>query len=170
MKSKRLKVELARVLAGVARCDAHASERCGRALGHPGCHAFAGERGGFTLWHPKGGHFALYPRDPMVVAKLQSFRELQPGWDSYGAKRIRPAAIDEAIAFVREIVPMRLPTPDAAPLSSGAVQIEWETPALYLEVVFAGRKRRKRDAVTFLAFLNAALARSADVGFSGVIR
>jgi hypothetical protein len=68
------------------------------------------------------------PKDPSCWDEMKAMRD---DWDSYGANRIRPKAIDRA----RELYEALPHKPDwAVPLAEGAVQFEWDGEGLLLEV------------------------------------
>jgi hypothetical protein len=77
-----------------------------------------------------------------VLRKLRRLRKLQRGWDSYTAEPPPPGAISDAEKLVLALA-MReqLPVPFAAPVSTGAVQLEWESDERYLEFEFTGGGR-----------------------------
>ena len=75
-----------------------------------------------------------------VFARLDEFRQLEPGWDSYDAEPISATAIKTARGLLM-LSAGRLgtdgraqPSLHVAPLADGGVQIEWHTPSRSLEV------------------------------------
>ena len=79
-------------------------------------------------------------KDP--IEKLESFRELKPGWNSYGAPVISEASIEAAKAFLRLAQPV--------PTSLGGVQIEWHLKEADIELVF----NAKGELVGFAGIFN----------------
>ncbi len=61
---------------------------------------------------------------------------LPPDWDSYGAGRIDPDLVHEAMSFMNNLLGPSSPAPCVAPLSSGGLQLEWHRNGIDLEVVF----------------------------------
>jgi len=64
--------------------------------------------------------------------RLDHFRELKPGWDSYGAQPIAPEAIDKAEALLRLVYAASdagIEPPLIAPCADGGVQFEWQSPS-----------------------------------------
>lgn len=51
------------------------------------------------------------------IARLQSFLNLEPGWDSYDAESVKPLPVMLAIIMQA--------APSVVPLSNGGVQMEW---------------------------------------------
>jgi hypothetical protein len=62
-------------------------------------------------------------------AKLASFKDLKPGWNSYGAPQITEESIKSARDFL-------LIQPQPVPTSQGGVQLEWHLKGLDLELNF----------------------------------
>ena len=66
---------------------------------------------------------------------LDDLRKLQPNWDSYGGKKIDPAAIDGA---ARILARMWYPASwHVIPCSDGSVQIESHSDGLDIEIHIA---------------------------------
>lgn len=69
-----------------------------------------------------------------LVERLKSFKSLNAGWDSYGAKPIEWSVINRAIEFVCHVLydidsqnKDVVPHPFIAPCSDGSIQFEWST-------------------------------------------
>jgi hypothetical protein len=60
--------------------------------------------------------------------RFETLRRLPENWDSYGAARLDPAVIDRAQLFLARV--------SVVPCSDGAVQLEWHTHGLDLEIEF----------------------------------
>lgn len=54
--------------------------------------------------------------------------DLQPGWDSYGGRRVELEALGRAIVQVVDLNFPGMPAPAVVPLGSGGVQLEWHGP------------------------------------------
>lgn len=63
-----------------------------------------------------------------VIARLESFKGLEPNWNSYGAPVISEKAIEAAKAFFEHA--------NAVPTSQGGVQLEWHLKEADIELVF----------------------------------
>jgi len=59
------------------------------------------------------------------VRRIQELAQLPEGWNSYGSKRIQPAAVEGAVRVLRATDSERLPVPHLAPVADGGIQIEW---------------------------------------------
>lgn len=81
-----------------------------------------------------------------TLARIATFAELPPGWDSYSAVPIAPGAVAAARSFlVLAAADLRsrgvaLVLPFAAPVGRGSVQLEWELGDRYLEIEFVSEK------------------------------
>lgn len=69
-----------------------------------------------------------------TVEAIRRMSDLERGWDSYGARRIENHAILRALVFILNYV--SLGAPHVAPTSKGGVQVEWNLPAVELEIEF----------------------------------
>ena len=68
-----------------------------------------------------------------VIRTLESFKDLPPNWNGYGAQKIKPRIVDSAIKLVREL-PITL---QAFPTSFGTIQLETgDKNGNYLEIEF----------------------------------
>lgn len=67
---------------------------------------------------------------PSVVA-LREMRKLGPNWDSYGAPRIEPRAIDQAILMLDSLSGNW----QAVPCSDGSVQLEKHDNGFEIEIL-----------------------------------
>jgi hypothetical protein len=65
-----------------------------------------------------------------VMSKLLNLSE---NWDSYGARRISPAATEFALQLLSQTVQVDTPVPSVVPTSRGGVQLEWHTRGIDLE-------------------------------------
>ncbi len=70
-----------------------------------------------------------------IIDDLEALRDLQPNWDSYGARQISGEIIDVAIKFVK-ILPVHIPPPRVVPMSQGRLQLEWHKKSCSLELEF----------------------------------
>ena len=61
-----------------------------------------------------------------AIEKIRKFEDLEENWNSYGAVRIHPVAIDTAIAWLTALS-ANVPRPHIVPTSSGHVGLEWGT-------------------------------------------
>ena len=69
------------------------------------------------------------------MERLSKALNLPEGWDSYGAKRIRPNAIMGALRLLLpNIQELPTPLPDVVPHRSGSLQLEWHVGDADLEV------------------------------------
>lgn len=71
--------------------------------------------------HVGANNYALpFFGDPMndsdLAAKLAEFLALPEGWDSYGARRVSPHAVDTARRLINDLF--------VCPMSNGGIQIE----------------------------------------------
>ena len=57
-----------------------------------------------------------------AVERLDEFRSLEPGWDSYGANSITEKAIEAAEQIIRRNPLLLL---HVCPLCTGGIQLEW---------------------------------------------
>jgi hypothetical protein len=73
--------------------------------------------------------------DPLMQG-LVDLLSLSPNWDSYGAGKVDPKLIDDAMSFVNAILGPTSPAPRVVPLSGGGLQFEWHQKGIDLEVVF----------------------------------
>lgn len=61
-----------------------------------------------------------------IISKLNSFKALQPNWDSYGAIPPRKSTIDKAISTVKKFDENQLPLYFTAPGPNGELVIEFK--------------------------------------------
>jgi hypothetical protein len=66
--------------------------------------------------------------------RVNEFADMEPNWDSYGAKPISKDCISKAIELLDKM-DKDVPPPFVAPLPSGGIQFEWETESGYMEIV-----------------------------------
>ncbi|HEX7048917.1 MAG TPA: hypothetical protein VF188_01795 [Longimicrobiales bacterium] len=83
------------------------------------------------MWR-SGGHRPDWLDD--AVLRLARLLELEPDWDSYGARAVSIAAADTALVLLLGLAGPETPAPHIVPTPAGGVQIEWHTPRLDLEV------------------------------------
>jgi hypothetical protein len=69
-----------------------------------------------------------------VEKALGEFLALPANWDSYGARRIDPGAVQAGIQVLYKYVPSGSPPPHVVPTSRGGVQIEWHTQGIDLQI------------------------------------
>ena len=84
-----------------------------------------------------------------IVKKLISFKDLQPGWDTYHAKSINIITITNAIDIISRIISdeniidnKNIPIPFVAPLADGGILFELST--LYKEIEFTVPEEEKQ--------------------------
>ncbi len=62
----------------------------------------------------------------MLEDRFRELRELEDGWDSYGANKPTKESIDEAENLIRNVfTPMGFPPPAMVPFASGGITLEW---------------------------------------------
>jgi hypothetical protein len=69
-----------------------------------------------------------------VHAELEEILTYPRGWDSYGAVPISTTIAASAYNLLQQTAAARMPKPSVVPTSKGAVQIEWHTRGIDLEV------------------------------------
>lgn len=74
-----------------------------------------------------------------LLARVRELVDLPAGWDSYGARRVRPEAALHALELYSILARDDLPVPTLAPTVSGGVQIEWHFGPVDLELEVRGR-------------------------------
>jgi hypothetical protein len=60
--------------------------------------------------------------------------DLEPDWDSHGARAIDPRVLREAIDLLRSLMRGSTPAPAVVPLADGGIQLEWHAVGLDLEI------------------------------------
>ncbi|RPI87568.1 MAG: hypothetical protein EHM42_05090, partial [Planctomycetaceae bacterium] len=73
-----------------------------------------------------------------VLAALDNLGRLPENWDSYGAVPIRQASLWAAVELLADVMHDETPLPTAVPTSHGAVQLEWHTRGIDLEIEVRG--------------------------------
>lgn len=70
---------------------------------------------------------------------VQSFDllRLPQNWDSYGAPRIEPAAVEDALSLLADLVQVDMPLPSIVPTAHGGVQVEWHSKEFDFEIELA---------------------------------
>lgn len=66
---------------------------------------------------------------PVLEQRLEQFKQLPEGWDSYGSRPISPKAIDMTESILAKAISDRelgLPLPFMVPTSKGGVGLEWK--------------------------------------------
>lgn len=69
-----------------------------------------------------------------VAAQIVSLVNLEPGWDSYGARRVSTSMALDALELLHQLVGLGLPAPQVVPTSRGGVQFEWDAAGVELEI------------------------------------
>ena len=67
--------------------------------------------------------------------KLALLGQLKENWDGYGAKEISEKNIFEAHRVSELLISFGMPEPKYIPCSSGAIQLEWHTKKIELEIL-----------------------------------
>ena len=70
------------------------------------------------------------------LEKLRKLTELPRDWDTYGAEPIDPSCIQKVIETLPKLVNKNTPMPSPVPCSNGAIQIEWHTRRMDVEIEF----------------------------------
>jgi len=65
---------------------------------------------------------------------LEKLLTLEPGWDSYRARRIDRGAAEFARLILRAVAGPQTPAPSVVPTPSGSVQLEWHVGGIDLEI------------------------------------
>jgi hypothetical protein len=71
--------------------------------------------------------------DP-VVDRLEWIAMLPPNWDGYGADPVSKEIVDQAISFLKAIMPAAAPPPDIGPTKDGYLVFEWHRLGADLEI------------------------------------
>ncbi len=71
--------------------------------------------------------------DPTIRA-LIALSWLPDGWNSYGAKRVKPRAIEKMLETLLAILEPNASTPTVVPTSEGGVQVEWHRNQIDFEI------------------------------------
>lgn len=80
-----------------------------------------------------------------ALCRIASLRDLEEGWDSYGARAIKPTSIKAAAELLRSLAATAsldsfdMSRPRIAPTADGGVSLVWETPYRSLVVRVRGR-------------------------------
>ena len=76
-----------------------------------------------------------------VIDRIQGFRTLDAGWNSYRAGRIEKDARARAIRFVGSLPNLgrRVPPPVVAPTSNGGVALHWDAGDREVDIIFLSR-------------------------------
>src|SRR6266496_3882486 len=69
-----------------------------------------------------------------TVEAMHRLLRLEEGWDSYGARRIEPKAVDSARNLLIRTAKPETPPPIVVPSPRGGVQLEWHMNGIDLEV------------------------------------
>jgi len=80
-------------------------------------------------------HDIIHVMDTLTstIQRIAEYAELEPGWDSYGAKPISREVRQTAERFVRATAQIALPT-WVSPLPNGGIMLDWETPTVLLSI------------------------------------
>jgi hypothetical protein len=117
---------------------------------HRGTHkgiAFSEEAGTYSL---SGADVLIFPRSSIwlehSVKRVQDLAAMEDGWDSYGGRRIQPNAIANTLKLLAALEALHFPAPHIAPVSGGALQVEWRLHTRELEIAI-----HANGAVDYLA-------------------
>ncbi len=69
-----------------------------------------------------------------TVKRLNELLALPENWDSYGAARVDPRAIDHALRLLGITMHPETPPPAVVPTPHGGVQLEWHQKTVDLEI------------------------------------
>ncbi len=75
-----------------------------------------------------------YRRMRDLVERIGNLSQLPLDWDSYGAARIQPPAVWQAVRLLSEIMANDVPPPSIVPTSDGGLQLEWHQEEADLEM------------------------------------
>lgn len=70
---------------------------------------------------------------PLILPALSQCLFLKENWDSYGARRIFPEAVESAVSILASL-PRNVPKPAIVPTSEGNIQLEWHESGIDLEL------------------------------------
>lgn len=70
-----------------------------------------------------------------AVAKVQVLADMPEGWDGHSSRPIQPTSIANMLRILNAIANADVPPPHIAPISGGALQIEWSLKNHDLEIV-----------------------------------
>lgn len=62
---------------------------------------------------------------PAAARAYATLTALEENWDSYGAKKIKFRAFEQAMSILFRAMPAGLPAPALVPLGDGGIQLEW---------------------------------------------
>lgn len=69
-----------------------------------------------------------------TIERLYSLTELQSGWNSYGARPIRPDVIRHVVQWIPRLIQSTTPRPAVVPRVNGGLQLEWHCKGVDLEI------------------------------------
>lgn len=69
-----------------------------------------------------------------TLASMAELLQLEPDWDSYGARRVEPRTIPYGLDLLKYSMREATPTPLVVPAPRGGLQFEWHTGGMDLEV------------------------------------
>jgi len=69
--------------------------------------------------------------------RINAVGDLQAGWDGAVARAVSDAAVTCAMNFITEVMERDTPAPAVVPVNDGGLQLEWQYPALRVEVYIA---------------------------------
>jgi hypothetical protein len=69
-----------------------------------------------------------------TLAAMVELLQLEPDWDSYGARRVEPRAIPHGLDLLVNTMWDETPAPLVVPAPRGGFQLEWHTGGMDLEV------------------------------------
>lgn len=78
-----------------------------------------------SLWVGTTSLLSSSSRLMTSVRRVQELARLPEGWDSYGARKIQPPALEAALRVLRVADSDLLPAPHLSPVADGGVQVEW---------------------------------------------
>lgn len=69
-----------------------------------------------------------------IKLKLESFAELKPNWDSYGAEEINISTVNFSNEIANELIELGVNLKFCYPLSYGGIQLEFYSNKYYIEI------------------------------------
>lgn len=109
---------------------------------------------------------------PDLAVRSFELLHLPQNWDSYGAIRIEPAAVEDALSLLVDLAGLGTPLPSVVPTVHGGVQLEWHSresdveieltkdqPAEYFTYERASGKEQQGRVLDEMERVRAAIAR-----------
>ncbi|MGO9179750.1 MAG: hypothetical protein ACLQHS_10895 [Candidatus Limnocylindrales bacterium] len=84
-----------------------------------------------------------------VQLNIESMRSLAPGWDSYGARAIDPAALEFAERLIVPLLLEQLQAPALVPTANGGLALEWHRPNLELVIEIPPSSDPEQESTAF---------------------